>query len=175
MPLLTKANHAGKQQGVDGRGLHWRWSSRNDPPGAILSLKQRLDTRDDGQSRIACTLRTTRPGRANNNASKTSPLEASSSQASQKTIPFQQGKSIIIQNTWGNGKIRHSTMSNQSFRFLKRSLLNISGNWRGKKSSELNFLDAFDALLEVWKFALLEADVLAGLALTRRDCCSVCS
>lgn len=94
---------------------------------------------------------------------------------SQKTIPFQQGKSIIIQNTWGNGKIRHSTMSNQSFRFLKRSLLNISGNWRGKKSSELNFLDAFDALLEVWKFALLEADVLAGLALTRRDCCSVCS
>ena len=52
---------------------------------------------------------------------------------SQKTIPFQQGKSIIIQNTWGNGKIRHSTTSNQSFRFLKRSLLNISGNWRGKK------------------------------------------
>ena len=92
MPLLTKANHAGKQQGVDGRGLHWRWSSRNDPPGAILSLKQRLDTRDDGQSRIACTLRTTRPGRANNNASKTSPLEASSSQASQKNDPFSTGK-----------------------------------------------------------------------------------
>ena len=64
----------------------------NDPPGAILSLKQRLDTRDDGQSRIACTLRTTRPGRANNNASKTSPLEASSSQASQKNDPFSTGK-----------------------------------------------------------------------------------
>ena len=87
MPLLTKANHAGKQQGVDGRGLHWRWSSRNDPPGAILSLKQRLDTRDDGQSRIACTLRTTRPGRANNNASKTSPL-----QAEPKNDPFSTGK-----------------------------------------------------------------------------------
>ena len=59
----------------------------NDPPGAILSLKQRLDTRDDGQSRIACTLRTTRPGRANNNASKTSPL-----QAEPKNDPFSTGK-----------------------------------------------------------------------------------
>ena len=75
----------------------------NDPPGAILSLKQRLDTRDDGQSRIACTLRTTGPGRANNNASKTSPHIHM-----KKTIPFQQGKSIIIQNT--AGKIRHKNL-----------------------------------------------------------------
>ena len=39
------------------------------------------------ESRIACTLRTTRPGRANNNASKTSPL-----QAEPKNDPFSTGK-----------------------------------------------------------------------------------
>ena len=118
------------------------------------------------ESRIACTLRTTRPGQANNNASKTSPL-----QAEPKNDPFSTGKidhhSKHLRER--ENKAQHNV---QTASDSWKGLLNISGNW--EKKFWTHFL-SFDALLEVWKFALLEADVLAGLALTRRDCCSVCS
>ena len=130
---------------MDGRGLRrqHRSSYRKNDPGAI-SPEQRPAPRDDGQSRIACTLRTTRPGRANNNASKTSPL-----QAEPKNDPFSTGK--IDHHSKHLRERENKAQHNVQPKLQIPEKVSSEYKWKleGKKSSELNFLDAFDALLEV--------------------------
>lgn len=88
--------------------------------------------------------RTTCLGRANNNASKTSPL-----QAEPKNDPFSTGK--IDHHSKHLRERENKAQHNVQPKLQIPEKVSSEYKWKleGKKSSELNFLDAFDALLEV--------------------------